>query len=173
MACCGRTQAVAGYLTPKEAQDALARLLGAERAKPAVARATVAGKTWGDAVADWLAYVEHDKQIAPSTLHRYQSIVRVQLLPAFGERTPLRRVTTERITSCRDQALAQERLSRASIRQSLIVVHGIFKRAKRRGWVSHNPAADVEPVSTSASGDFNVLDPAQADAVADAETAAV
>ncbi len=42
------------------------------------------GATFADAAAEWLRYVEHDRQRKPSTVAGYDSIVRSQLLPTFG-----------------------------------------------------------------------------------------
>jgi integrase len=42
--------------------------------------------------------------------------------------------------------------------------------AKRRTWVSSNPAEDVERVSVTRSGDFNILSPVEVESVARAAT---
>ena len=47
-----------------------------------------------------------------------------------------------------------------------MLLFGILKRAKRRGWISSNPAEDVERVTVKRSGDFNVLSPVEVEAVA-------
>ena len=161
-----------GYLTPQDAQDQLDALLATEKAKDAQeARARRGhgghgGKTFGDACDAYLAYVEREG-IAPSTLRRYRGIVSVQLRPAFGEHTPLRRVNERgRIDAYREE-LVHGDLSRSSARQTMIVLNGILKRAQRAGWIAHNAAADVESIPTAkASGDFNVLEPAAVEKVA-------
>jgi integrase len=56
-------------------------------------------------------------------------------------------------------------LSRRTVQKTLVLLHGIFKRAKRRKWITANPAADAERVSVKRSGDFNVLTPVQVEAV--------
>jgi hypothetical protein len=33
-------------------------------------------------------------------------------------------------------------------------MHGLLKRAKRRGWVDYNAAADAERITLKRSGDF-------------------
>jgi hypothetical protein len=102
-----------GHLTPNAAQAALDDLLAAERGKPAQRPAPADGiKTFGDATQAWLEYVSHEKQLAPSTLRRYRSIVDVHLLPEFGASTPLRRLTAERIEVFRGRLLAEDRQSR-------------------------------------------------------------
>ena len=47
-----------------------------------------------------------------------------------------------------------------------MLLHGVFKRAKRLGWITVNAAADAERVSVKRSGEFNVLAPVQVAAVA-------
>jgi integrase len=153
-----------GYLTPREADAVLGALLAAERAKPAPARRPV-GHTFGQACGGYLTHLEREG-IAPSTLRRYRGIA-AQLTAKFGEDTPLRRVNDRaRIDAYREELVSGE-LSRSSARQVMVVLGGILKRAQRRGWVAHNAAADVDRVKVSANaGSFNVLDPAQVEAVA-------
>ena len=43
------------------------------------------GATFEDAVAEYMRWLELDRQRKPSTLRDYESIVRAHLLPAFGE----------------------------------------------------------------------------------------
>jgi integrase len=162
-----------GHLTPQEAQDALDALLAVERTKDAQAERTRrthgahGGRTFGEAVDAYLAYVERVKKIAPSTLNHYRSIARVHLLPTFGEDTPLRRVTTSRVETFRETLLNEDRLSRSAMRQVMNVLHGVLKRAHGQRWIAHDPTADVEAIPMpKASGDFNVLEPAQVEAVA-------
>jgi integrase len=50
-----------------------------------------------------------------------------------------------------------------------VLLHGILKRAKRKGWIAANPAADAERVSVPRSGEFNVLTPEEVHAIARAD----
>jgi integrase len=157
----------AGHLTPKDAEAVLDQLLSAERAKRASCAPSSGSTTFGAAARAWLTYVEHEKQIAPSTLRRYCGIVDVQLMAEFGDATPLHLISAERIDVYRERLIAEDRLSRDSLRQIFIALNGLLKRAKRRGWIAHNPMADVDPVPVAKpSGDFNVLTPVQVEAVA-------
>jgi integrase len=70
------------------------------------------------------------------------------------------------IDQWRSTALAEDRLSTRSIQKMLALLHGIFKRAKRKGWIPSNPVEDAERVSVKRSGEFNVLTPVQVAAVA-------
>jgi integrase len=58
------------------------------------------------------------------------------------------------------------RLSPRTIQKLLVLLHGIFKRAKRRGWIAANPVADAERVSVKRSGEFSVLSPTEVEALA-------
>jgi integrase len=157
-----------GHLTPREAQDRLDEILSAERAKDGAAvRLHRQDHTFGEAVAAYLWHVEHVKKIAPSTLNHYRSIIRARLLVAFDEHLPLARLTATRVEGYRDELLAEDAISRSSMRQVMNVLGGILKRAQMQRWIAHNPAADVERIPVpKLSGDFNVLTPAQTEAVA-------
>jgi integrase len=155
------------YLTPPEAAAALRELLVAARKDPTPAGERAAGAvTFGDACADWLRYVEHDKRRAPSTLADYRNVVRGYLLPEFGEHTPLGKIDIRRVDAYRERMLSEGRLSRRSIQKILVLLHGILKRAKRRGWISSNPSEDVERITFRPTGEFNVLTPTEVAAVA-------
>ena len=158
----------AGHLTPREAQERLDEILSAERAKDGAAvRMDRHDHTFGEAVTAYLWHVEHVKKIAPSTLNHYRSIIRARLLVAFDQHLPLARLTATRIEGYRDELLAADAISRSSMRQVMNVLGGILKRAQMQRWIAHNPAANVERIPVpKLSGDFNVLTPAQIEAVA-------
>ena len=158
----------AGHLTPREAQERLDEILSAERAKDGAAvRMARHDHTFGEAVTAYLWQVEHVKKIAPSTLNHYRSIIRARLLVAFDEHLPLAGLTVTRIEGYRDELLAEDAISRSSMRQVMNVLGGILKRAQMKRWIVHNPAANVERIPVpKLSGDFNVLTPAQIEAVA-------
>ena len=129
------------------------------------ARGPSSGKTFGDACAEHERYSRDDKQLAASTLNDYRNAVNGRLLPEFGADTPLEKITTERIDDYREKLLAESGLSRRTIQKLLVILHGIMKRAKRRGWIASNPAEDVERVQVRRSGDFNVLSPSEVAAI--------
>ena len=52
--------------------------------------------TFADAAAEWLRFIEQDRQRKPSTVGGYSSIVRTQLLPTFGP-MQLEAITSETI----------------------------------------------------------------------------
>jgi len=158
-----RGRPLEGHYTRKTAEAELRRLMtNAERGTLAAA-STPTGKTFADACAEWLRYSEHEK---PSTLRDYRNAVRHYLVPEFGGETPLEKITTERVDAYRERLIEEGRLSRRTIQNVLVLLHGILKRAKRRKWIASNPAEDAERVSVRRSGDFNVLEPIEVAAVA-------
>jgi integrase len=155
------------HLTPADAATALRELLAAAPKRPTPAGQRASGAvTFGEACAEWLRYIEHERKRAPSTLADYRSSVRAWLLPGFGAETPVGAFDTATIDGWRGKLLADARLSPRSIQKLLTLLHGVLKRAKRLGWIAANPAADAERVSVKRSGEFNVLAPVQVAAVA-------
>ncbi len=112
------------------------------------------GATFADAAAEWLRYIEQDRRRKPSTVAGYKAIVRGQLLPAFGE-LPLESVTTSMI----EQWFGSLNRSASTQIKALVLLHGIFKRAKKVWGLSVNPAADVEKPPLTRSGDIDVFSP--------------
>jgi integrase len=161
-----RSRPPAGYYTPKTAEVALQAVLTHAREGTLPDSKQRSGHTFGDACAEWLRYIEHDQQRAPSTLSDYRNAVNSALLPEFGRDTPLEQITSERIEAYRERLLDAGQLSRRTIQKTLVLLYGILKRAKRRKWIASNPAEDVERVRVKRSGDFNVLSPVEVQAVA-------
>lgn len=161
-----RSRPPTGYYTKRTAEEALQQELADARRGTLPGSEVRSGRTFDDACSDWLRYVEHDKQRSPSTLSDYRNVVRSSLLPEFGADTPLEKITTKRIEAYRERLLDEGQLSRRTIQKTLVLLFGILKRAKRRGWITSNPAEDVERVTVKRSGDFNVLSPEEVSAVA-------
>ncbi len=83
--------------------------------------------------------------------------------------TLLHTIDTERVDAFRERMLAEGQLSRRTIQKILVLLHGVLKRAKRKGWIAANPAEDAERVTVRRAGEFNVLSPEEVHAVARAE----
>jgi hypothetical protein len=66
--------------------------------------------------------------------------VRRILITEFGAETLPHTIDTERVESFRERMLADGQLSRRPIQKILVLLHGILKRAKRKGWIVANPA---------------------------------
>jgi integrase len=160
-----RSRPPAGYYTHRTARDALQELLADARRGTLADSQPRSGRSFGDAVAEWLRYVEHDRQRAASTLADYRNVSN-SMLAELGRDTPVETITRERIEKWRERLLDEGELSRRTIQKTLVLLFGVLKRAKRRGWIQSNPAEDVERVTVKRSGDFNVLSPVEVAAAA-------
>jgi integrase len=162
----------AGYFTMKTAEAQLAAILTDARRGQLPAGVGRSGATFGSAAREWLHWIEHDRKRRPSTVTDYRRALGA-LLAEFGETTPLEAVTAERIDAWRARVVAEGRLSARTINKNLVILHGIFRRAN----VLPNPAAQVDRQPLARSGDFNVLTPAEVEALArnaaDAQDAAM
>jgi integrase len=159
-----RSRPPAGYFTKRLADEALQEILSDARRGTLAGVNVRTGRTFEDACMEWLRYVEHDRDRARATVRDYTYVVNGALRPEFDG--PLEKVTTERIDAYRDRLLSEGRVSRRTIEKNLVLLHGILKRAKRKGWIATNPAEDVERVHPKRSGDFNVLSSVEVQAVA-------
>lgn len=144
----------------KKAQDALRDFLTDLGRVPERGDHSV---TFGYAVAAWLDYVEHDRRRAPSTVRDYRNAVNRYLLPRLGEK-PLSEIGVEDLERLRAELLAE--LSRRTTQKIMVLVHGIFRLAERRGWTTTNPADKVERVTVKRRAEFAVLSPVEVQAVA-------
>jgi integrase len=143
----------AGYFTKRLAEDWLRDLLHDAR-HGTLAGQVRTGATFADAAAEWLRYVEVDRQRKPSTIDGYKAIVRAQLLPAFGS-MPLEAVTTEAI----ERWLSSLTGAASSRTKALVLLHGILKRARKVWGLQLNAAAEVEKPALTRSGDIQVFSP--------------
>ncbi len=182
-----------GYLTPKMADAALEALL--DEARLVIPEAPLDDgpaedvPTFGNAVDAWLEYLEVEKRRKHSTLRDARNVARGNLLPRFGRDTPLHlterhevvvrrngrqfvevraerhdRFTTEDVDAYRRELLASD-LSPRTVQKVLVLLHGVFKLAKRRKLIASNPSEDAERVSLEDAGIFNVLEPIEFEAV--------
>jgi integrase len=131
-----------GYFTKRTAEAWLGDVLDQARrgTLPGMVRM---GATFADAAREWLRYVEQERGRKPSTVTDYRSVVRAHLLPAFGER-PLESVTTEMVEAWLAAQLREGRLSRRSLQKIVVLLHGIFRRAKKVWKLPQNPVADID-----------------------------
>jgi integrase len=182
-----------GFLTPKTAQAALDDLL--DEVRLAIPDTPIDDApeedvpTFGDAVYAWLEYLEVEKRRKHSTLRDARNVAKGNLLPRFGRETPLfvterhevvvrrngrqfveireerrDRFTTEDVDAYRRELLASD-LSPRTVQKVLVLLHGVFKLAKRRKLITSNPSEDAERVSLEDPGIFNVLEPIEFEAV--------
>jgi integrase len=143
-----------GYFTKRTAEAWLRDVLDeARRATPASMVRT--GVTLADAAAEWLRFIEEDRERKPSTLLDYRSALNAHLLPAFGDQ-PIESITTEEIEQWRRSLVG---LSNRSKNKLLIQLHGIFRRAQMVWALPVNPLARVEKHPMRPSGDIQVFSP--------------
>ncbi len=112
------------------------------------------GVTVADAAAEYLRYIEHDRERKPSTVQGYRWIVDAQVLPTFAD-ARLEDVTSEDIEGW----LGAMNCSAATRTKALVILHGIFQRARKLHGLRVNPASDVEKPSLQRSGDIEVFSP--------------
>ncbi|HEY0278384.1 MAG TPA: tyrosine-type recombinase/integrase [Solirubrobacterales bacterium] len=146
-----RGRPAAGYYTKRTAEDWLRGVLDEAR-RGTLPGLVKTGVTFSEAADEWLRYVEHDRDRKPSTIVGYKAILRAQLLPAFGDE-PIESITTERVESW----LAGFDRAPATRIKALVLLNGIFKRARKVYGLPTNPAAEVERPPMRQSGDIDVF----------------
>lgn len=103
------------------------------------------GATFAEAAEEWLRYVEQDRDVKPSTLTDYRSVLKAHLLPTFGEMR-LEAVTPQRVEAWR-ASLGAERgrpLANRTCNKSLTILGGVMERARKVYGLPSNPVRDVE-----------------------------
>lgn len=167
----------AGYYTKRAAEDWLRDLLDQAR-RGTLPGMVATGITFAAAAADFLSYAEHHKQLKPSTLRGYRSIIEAYLTPAFGARK-IEEITTEDIEHWRSHLVGvvggqrrepaasgegqgvQKRppISNSTRNRILVLLHGIFARACKVHRLPVNPVSAVERHPVRSSGDIDVFSP--------------
>lgn len=125
--------------TKKEAERALAELV---LARDREAQTADGNQRFRDLVAAWVLYKQRTTEA--STMLRYDSALRIHLLPTFGD-MKLRAITSARIDAWYHQQRTKG-LSANSIRQHHDLLSNIFRYAVRTlKWVEKNPVVDANP----------------------------
>ena len=154
----GRGRPPAGFYTRRLAQEWLDAVLVRARAGT-LPGAVRTGATFDDACAEYLRFLEHDRQRKPSTVRDARSIVRNHLLPAFGGRR-LEDVSAERVERWARELGRDRPLSNRSKQKIIVVFHGLMERARRVWKLDANPVRDVDRPRTAASaGGIDVFTP--------------
>lgn len=148
-----RGRPAAGYFTKRTAEDWLRAVLDEARrgTLPGLVKTDV---TFAEAADEWLRYIEHDRGRKPSTIAGYRALLRSQLLPTFGE-LPIESITTPMI----EQWIAEVDRAPATRRKALVLMHGVFKRARKLNGLPRNPVSEVEKPPVERSGDIEVFSP--------------
>jgi integrase len=149
----GRGRPPAGYYTKRTAEDWLREILSQARAGvlPGMVRT---GVTVSDAAAEYLRWLQVDRQRKPSTLQDYRSVIRAHLLPAFGD-TPVEELTPEAI----ERWLATVPVSNRTKAKILAIFGGVLERARRLHRLPRNPVRDVEKPQHAMRCDLDVFSP--------------
>jgi integrase len=108
-----------------------------------------------DASAEWLRYVEHDRDVKPSTLLDYRHMAR-RLDRDLGE-AALEQITTDTIELWRAGLSCANRTTQ----KYLIVLNGIFKRAMKVYGLPANPMILVERPRVRHSSEIEVFSAAE------------
>jgi hypothetical protein len=90
----------------------------------------------------WLVDYAEGK-VKPGTLDHYQRVVKVHLVPYFGE-VPLRQISPELVQGYISAKKAEGKLTPKTINNSLVPLKEMFKHAVRWGYLRENPALYVE-----------------------------
>jgi integrase len=143
-----------GYFTKRLAEAWLRDVLDEAR-RGTLAGGRRSGVTFADAAAEWLRFIEQDRERKPSTLKDYRSVVDARLLPQFGA-MPIEEITTELIERWRGSLSG---LSNRSKNKFLVVLHGIFRRAQTAYGLPVNPLTRIEKHPQRRSGDVQVFSP--------------
>lgn len=143
----------AGYFTKRLADDWLRDVLDEARrgTLPGLVRT---GATVADATAEYLRYIEHDRERKPSTVQGYRWIINGQILPTFKEMR-LEDVTGEHV----ERWLVGIDCKASTRTKALVILHGVFQRARKVHKLPANPVTDVEKPPQTRSGDIDVFSP--------------
>jgi integrase len=168
----------AGYFTKRSAEEWLRDALDEAR-RGTLAGMVVTGATFADAVAEFLRHAEEERQLKPSTLRGYRSIMDAHLIPAFGKRA-LEKITSAEIEQWRAELTRVERIGKNEDRKSaadsargasgqpltnnsknhiLVLLHGVFERACKAYGLPVNPVSSIERHPVRLSGDIQVFSP--------------
>jgi integrase len=149
-----RGRAPAGCFTRRMAAEALQTVL-ADARRGTLAGMVKTGATFEDASAEWLRYVEHDRDVKPSTLSDYRHMA-ARLDRDFGEQA-LERITVDAVERWR----AGRSCSNRTTQKYLIVLNGIFKRAMKVYGLPANPMILVERPRVRHSSEIEVFSAAE------------
>jgi integrase len=153
------------YLTPKDAQAELRRLLEHDAVKRTTPRtASGAAVTFADAAAAWLQHGERKRNLKRSTVRDYRQVLDAYLLPAdkntVGAVTPYGRASFA-TTPLRDLRPAEVKAWYEALpygrtaEKLLMVVRAVFSHAIARGWIEQDPTATLERQTVRYSGDYD------------------
>ena len=142
-----------GFYTKRLAEEWLREVLH-QATRGELQAQTRTGVTFEQAAAEWLRYVEVDRQRKPSTLAGCRWIVSGHLVPAFGG-LAVEAVTTGVI----ERWLGSLGGAASSRRKYLVVLHGVLRRARKVWGLDSNAAAEVEKPPLTRGAEIQVFSP--------------
>jgi integrase len=153
----GKGRPPTGHFSRKMAEAELEAILTDVRRGTRHPAAT--GATFADAAAEFLRYVEQVDKRDPTTVKDYRGVIDGYLIDAFGDMA-LENVTPDVIDAYKEALIVEGRLSNRTVVRHLVVLHGIFKRARRVWKLRDNPAsADlVKRPQVTYTGEFDTYD---------------
>lgn len=149
-----RGRPTAGHFTKRTAEAWLRDVLDQARlgTLPGLVKT---GETIAEACDEYMEWLRGDQQRKPTTIRDYESIIRVHILPAFGD-TKIEDLTAEDVEVFK-AGLAMSNRTKIKV---LTVLHGIMRRAGKRHRIPHNVVRDVDkPRQLKRSGEINVFTP--------------
>jgi hypothetical protein len=117
-----RGRPTAGYYTKHAAHAWLDDVL-AEARRGELPGMVRTGATFKDADAEYMRWLEHDRERKPSTLRGYHSILHAHLLPEFGN-CWLEDITTDQVEAWSVRLAATGRVNNRTRLKILTVLHG-------------------------------------------------
>ncbi len=119
------------------------------------------GATVAEAAEEYLRYIDQDRERKPSTVKGYRWIIAAQILPTFGAMA-LEDVTSEQV----EEWLAGMGRKASTRTKAVVLLQGIFQRARKVYGLTSNPASDIERPPLKRSGDIEVFSPEEVWALA-------
>ena len=177
----GRGRPPEGAFTWKTAEDALAVYLDEQKRRVAAGEFDAptpeeAPVTFKDAATEYLRFVADVEKRDPTTVKDYRSVIEGYLLndewmterglPPFSS-MPLFDVTPDHVDAYKERLIEEGRLSARTIVRHLVVLHGVFKRAKRVWKLAENPASAelVKRPRVDYTGEFDTYSREEIDAL--------
>ncbi len=162
------------YLTPREAQAELRRLLELETAKRPTPR-TSAGTpvTFADAAEAWLRHGERKRNLKRSTVKDYRQVLDAYLLPAPAEteavtaygRAPFATTPLHDLRAGQVKAWYEGLPYGRTAEKLLMIVRAVLSHARSRGWIEQDPTASIERQQVRYSGDYDFYSREEIDAL--------